>query len=134
MKFGYPLGPARKSCSATPTLIFLHTEASIMAPVAAARAVRLGGLGKGLPGQLGDTWAPRGGGPPFCPRGPGPTQLVLASPPGAGLRMAAGTPPPPLKRVLAVPDVVLFTVVAVFSVRNVATAAKMGPGVVGLWL
>src|SRR5262249_49893364 len=31
-------------------------------------------------------------------------------------------------------DVTLFTVVAVFSVRNLATAVKMGPGVVGLWL
>jgi amino acid transporter len=31
-------------------------------------------------------------------------------------------------------DVALFTVVAVFGLRNLATAAKMGPGVVGLWL
>jgi amino acid transporter len=40
---------------------------------------------------------------------------------------------PSPKRVLTVPNVVFFTVVAVFSLRNVATAAKLGPGVVGLW-
>ena len=39
-----------------------------------------------------------------------------------------------LQRVLTVRDVVFFTVVAVFGLRNLATAAKMGPGVVGLWL
>jgi amino acid transporter len=39
-----------------------------------------------------------------------------------------------LQRVLTARDVVFFTVVAVFGLRNLATAAKMGPGVVGLWL
>ncbi len=41
---------------------------------------------------------------------------------------------PPLKRVLTTRDVVLFAVVVVFNIRNLATAAKMGPGVVVLWL
>jgi amino acid transporter len=41
---------------------------------------------------------------------------------------------PPLKRIFTVRDVAFFTVVAVFNLRNLATAAKMGPGVIGLWL
>jgi glutamate:GABA antiporter len=42
--------------------------------------------------------------------------------------------PTHLQRVLTVRDVVFFLVVAVFGLRNLATAAKMGPGVVALWL
>jgi amino acid transporter len=41
---------------------------------------------------------------------------------------------PRLRRVLTLRDVVFFIVVAVFGLRNLATAAKMGPAVVGLWL
>jgi amino acid transporter len=39
-----------------------------------------------------------------------------------------------LRRVLTLRDVVLFNVVVVFSVRGMATAAKMGPASILLWL
>ncbi len=43
-------------------------------------------------------------------------------------------PPPQLKRVLSVTDVALFNLVVIFSLRGMATAAKMGPLGVVLWL
>ena len=39
-----------------------------------------------------------------------------------------------LKRVLSVRDVALFNVTVVFGVRSLATAAKMGPLAITLWL
>lgn len=41
---------------------------------------------------------------------------------------------PQLRRVLNLRDVVLFTIVVVFSVRGLATAAKMGPASLLLWV
>jgi glutamate:GABA antiporter len=42
--------------------------------------------------------------------------------------------PPQLRRVLGVTDVALFNVVAVFAMRGVTTAAKIGPMAVPLWV
>ncbi|MDP3775102.1 MAG: APC family permease [Gemmatimonadales bacterium] len=42
--------------------------------------------------------------------------------------------PPQLKRVLSLTDVVLFNVTVIFSLRGMATGAKMGPASILLWL
>lgn len=42
--------------------------------------------------------------------------------------------PPQLKRVLTLADVVLFNIIVIFSLRGMATGAKMGPASVLLWL
>ena len=41
---------------------------------------------------------------------------------------------PQLKRVLSLTDVVLFNVTVIFSMRGMATGAKMGPASILLWL
>ena len=47
---------------------------------------------------------------------------------------AVSTPSPHLRRVLRLPDVVLFFVVAVVGLRWIATAAAVGPSAIGIWI